>query len=107
MVKEKMKRQREPAISDNYGEKRRHSRKTIKMKIRLRYGDVACEKLARDISLSGIFIEVDEDIAIGESLQLSIPFSNQSRNVLLNGKVARKTADGIGVVFDVYTIGIE
>lgn len=88
-------------------DQRRHPRKPFRMPVRLTYGKISGESHARDMSLSGIFVETSEPIFPGQNLQLFIPFSNQDRHIKIKGKVVRVTDDGVGVQFDVYSIDIE
>lgn len=88
-------------------EKRRHTRKSFRLYVKLTCDQVTDRKQARDISLSGIFVEGVNDIAPGKEVQLSLPFSNQGQHIKLKGKVVRATEDGIGVHFDIFSIDIE
>ncbi|MFP4445745.1 MAG: PilZ domain-containing protein [Desulfosudaceae bacterium] len=93
--------------NDEAAEKRRHPRKPVRLSVKLTCGPFSGQEQARDISLGGIFVETTEEIRPGEDIQLLIPFSNQELQIRLKGKVARKTEDGIGVEFDIYSIDIE
>ena len=97
----------EAAVTEEAAEKRRHPRKPLRLNVKLTSGPFSGEEQARDISLGGIFVETAEELRPGEEIQLSIPFSNQELHIRLKGKVARKTEDGIGVEFDIYSIDIE
>lgn len=56
---------------------------------------------ARDVSLSGIFIEFPAEapeLAMGEELEMSIDYGNET--AILKGTVMRQTPEGCGVVFE-------
>lgn len=88
-------------------EKRLYPRKPLHLSVKMTAGQIDGTRLARDISLGGIFLETEEKMAPGQEVQLSIPFTNQNRRIKLNGKVVRLTEDGVGVQFDIHSIDIE
>jgi|GEM_PF-2144318 len=88
-------------------EKRQHPRKPLRLNVSVTRGDVSGTSMARDISLGGLFLETMEEMAPGQVLQLSIPFTNQDRQIKVKGKVVRMTEDGVGIEFDIYSIDIE
>ena len=92
---------------DGNAEKRLHQRKPFRLYVKLTCDKVTSRKQARDISLSGIFIEEVDNIVPGKEVQLSLPFSNQGCHIKMKGKVVRATEDGIGVHFDIFSIDIE
>ncbi len=57
------------------------------------------EEYIRNISLGGTFVETMEIFPIGQEINLSIPFSDQSKYVKVKGKVVRIEEEGIGVKF--------
>ena len=91
---------------DGSTEKRLHPRKPFRLYVRLTCDKVTQEKQARDISLSGIFVEDVDSIEVGKEVQLSLPFTNQGCHIKMNGKVARVTEDGVGIHFDIFSIDI-
>ncbi|ABW66693.1 type IV pilus assembly PilZ [Desulfosudis oleivorans Hxd3] len=88
-------------------DKRQHPRKPLRLNVSVTRGEVSGTSMARDISLGGLFLETIEEMAPGQVLQLSIPFTNQDRQIKVKGKVVRMTEDGVGVEFDIYSIDIE
>ncbi len=92
---------------DESPERRRHTRKPFRLYVKLTCDQVSNRKKARDISLSGIFVEGVDNIAPGKEVQLSLPFSNQGGHIKMKGKVVRATKDGIGIHFDIFSIDIE
>ena len=88
-------------------EKREHPRKQFTLTVDLTRGQTSSTNQARDISLSGIFVETSDDFSPGQEVELSIPFSNLDRRIRMKGKVARVSDAGIGVQFDIYSIDIE
>lgn len=102
------KNQKKTSCPPSRREKRRHLRKPIKLNVRLHDGQALEEKKARDISLSGMFVETTDSIAPGNDIQLSIPFSNYYNHYIkMRGKVVRCADSGIGIEFDIYSIDIE
>ena len=91
---------------DGSTEKRLHPRKPFRLYVRLTCDKVTQEKQARDISLSGIFVENVDSIEVGKDVQLSLPVSNQGCHIKMNGKVVRVTEDGVGIHFDIFSIDI-
>ncbi len=92
---------------DGATEKRLHARKPFRLYVKLSSDKVSGQRRARDISLSGIFIEGVDNLLPGQEVWLSLPFSTQERHVKLKGKVVRVTADGIGIHFDILSIDME
>ena len=92
--------------NDGLPEKRLHPRKPFRLYVRLTCDKVTQEKQARDISLSGIFVEDVDSIEVGKEVQLSLPFSNQGCHIKMKGKVVRVTEDGVGIHFDIFSIDI-
>jgi hypothetical protein len=87
-------------------EKRLHPRKPLRLYVTLTCDQATGRKQARDISLSGIFVEGVDNIAPGKEVQLSLPFANQGCHIKMKGKVVRATPDGIGIHFDIFSIDI-
>ena len=88
-------------------DKRQYPRKPLRLNVSVTRGGVSGTGMARDISLGGLFLETMEEMAPGQVLQLSIPFTNQDRQIKVKGKVVRMTEDGVGIEFDIYSIDIE
>ncbi len=57
------------------------------------------EEYIKNISLGGTFVETMEIFPIGQEINLSIPFSDQSNYVKVKGTVVRIEEEGVGVKF--------
>ncbi len=55
---------------------------------------------AKDINITGLFIEGKGKFKIGEPVRLSLAFISALNPIKLGGKIVRKTDDGIGIQFD-------
>ena len=56
----------------------------------------------QDISSSGVFIETDQELPIGEEIAVSFTFPDSGNQVRATGKVVRLTDTGMGVEIQVY-----
>jgi Tfp pilus assembly protein PilZ len=95
----------QPAGED-WVKKRHHPRKNFRLSVTMAHGQKSGEHHARDISLGGIFVETREKLALGQKVQITLPFANQNRQIKMNGKVVRVTDEGVGVQFDIFDIDI-
>ncbi|MFZ5569035.1 MAG: PilZ domain-containing protein [Thermodesulfobacteriota bacterium] len=59
----------------------------------------ACMGVSQNISSNGIFIKTDEPVSIGQTIILSIPFTNNQKTIRVPAHVVRTTHKGIGVEF--------
>ena len=78
----------------------RASRVCYKEKIHIRSAHGDHYGYARDVSLSGLFIEVEPLFAIGEQLFFSLTFISAVNPIQLSGCVVRRCSDGVAVTFD-------
>ena len=53
----------------------------------------------KDISESGVFIETDRPLTVGEQITMSFNIQDSSRPFKLKGKIVRSNRLGVGVVF--------
>src|SRR4051812_7730135 len=56
-------------------------------------------RLSRDISMSGLFVELDQTLPVGESVEIFIALPDGAETLRLEGSVARSASDGVGVYF--------
>ena len=56
----------------------------------------------QDISSSGVFIETDQELPIGEEIAVSFTFPDSGNQVRATGRVVRMTEAGMGVEIQVY-----
>ncbi len=56
-----------------------------------------------DLSEGGAFIEIDDDIEIGEKIELALNYFSISKPVRIRGEVVSKRPDGMGVKFEKLT----
>lgn len=55
---------------------------------------------AKDINVTGLFIESKGKFKMGDPVQLSLAFISAPNPLKLGGEIVRKTDDGIGIQFD-------
>src|SRR4051812_19152465 len=56
-------------------------------------------RLARDISMGGLFVELAQRLPVGESVEIFIALPDGAGTLRLEGSVARSASDGVGVYF--------
>lgn len=74
---------------------------TSNLRVTLHGGFGTVEALARDVSLSGIFLEFERhrmpDVHVEDPVQIGIILGDES--TVMDGIVRRRTGDGFGIVF--------
>lgn len=60
------------------------------------------EARIQNVSSSGIFIQTEQDLPIGEEIAVSFTFPDSGNQVRATGKVVRITNSGMGVEIQVY-----
>lgn len=88
-------------------DKRQFPRAPFRVNVTVNTADFSGTRPSRDISLDGIFLESEGIIQKGQTVRLSIPFSNHDRHINMHGRIVRVSEDGIGIQFDIYAIDIE
>jgi len=73
-------------------------------KIAVRCLTDTCNFAARiqNVSSSGIFIQTNQDLPVGEEIAVSFTFPDSGNQVRATGKVVRTTYNGMGVEIQVY-----
>jgi Tfp pilus assembly protein PilZ len=73
-------------------------------KIAVRCLTDTCNFVARiqNVSSSGIFIQTNQDLPVGEEIAVSFTFPDSGNPVRATGKVVRTTYSGMGVEIQVY-----
>ena len=61
----------------------------------------------QDISSSGVFIETDQGLPVGEEIAVSFTFPDSGNQVRATGNVVRTTHSGMGVEILVYDTRID
>jgi Tfp pilus assembly protein PilZ len=59
----------------------------------------AYQEFIRDISPSGLFIETQAGLEVGQEIKILLSFPSQERPVKIIGEIVRTTDQGIGVKF--------
>jgi CheY-like chemotaxis protein len=62
--------------------------------------DWSCQNFVRNISLGGAYIETQDPITVGETIQLNFSSANLRNHLSVSGKVVRRDANGFGVQFE-------
>jgi len=83
----------------DWNDLREHPRRPVAQQVDFTIGDRFYTDAMRDISVGGLFIETNLDLAVGQEVAVSIPFSDGRPPVRVRGEVARVTGDGIGIRF--------
>lgn len=83
--------------------KRRYSRSPYLRPIHISIGDRLFQANTRDISKTGVFIEIGagrHSFNVGDALIIHMEHPDTSKHVKIPGKIARVAKNGIGVEFD-------
>ena len=83
-------------------EKRRHARVDFSRTVSLVAGEVPRGGyLARNLSLSGLYLEGDIDLSVGERCRLELHDTGPAANQFygFSGKISRRDSTGVGVEF--------
>ncbi len=82
-------------------ERRKFSRVFFRIETLINYNGSIIKGTVDNISLSGMFIKIDEKISQGETINFTISLAGVSSNLILKlcGKVVRITPEGVGVLF--------
>jgi len=81
--------------------KRKMSRVNFRVDALINYNDMKKVCSVRDLSLSGIYLATDLDIAIGENVKLTVKIISDSTTgeLYLSGIIVRKDSDGLALEF--------
>ncbi len=60
------------------------------------------EARIQNVSSSGVFIQTDQQLPVGEEIAVSFAFPDSGNQVNATGKVVRTTSSGVGVEIQVY-----
>ena len=74
-------------------------RKRFDKKITFSVQDRSYKALCKDISNGGLFIQTDEVFSVGQTVVLSIPFSDGNREIKVPAEIVRVSRQGIGLRF--------
>ncbi len=89
-------------------EKRRYERKSTNVKVEIVAGGKLNKEVAKDISLSGIYVinEALEKYQVDESVVLAFE-SKTGEAHALDGQIVRKDEEGIGIRFEKELVSME
>ncbi|HVE81540.1 MAG TPA: PilZ domain-containing protein [Myxococcales bacterium] len=77
----------------------RQPRVSARIAVGLKIGEQINMRLTRDISMSGLFVELEQPLPLGESVELYLALPDGGEMMRLEGSVARSAADGVGIYF--------
>ena len=77
----------------------RQPRVSTRIAVGLKIDEQINMRLTRDISMSGVFVELDQTLPVGESVELFIALPDGAETLRLEGSVARSATDGVGIYF--------
>jgi hypothetical protein len=80
-------------------EKRKSNRTSFQSQAE--YTSLECfgKDIIQDISVGGVFMKTMEPLTIGRPITLTIPATNGSHSIKVQGEVVRVTDDGVGIKF--------
>lgn len=86
-------------------EKRKNERAAFETQVVIKGVDgikIQAKGSSKDLSLKGIFVTTDKEIAIGSECEIEVILTGMIEDVVLkmNGKVMRKEKTGVGVHFE-------
>jgi Tfp pilus assembly protein PilZ len=76
--------------------------KNQKVAVRCLTNTCRFEARIRNVSSSGIFIQTQQDLPIGEEIAVSFTFPASGNKVRATGKVVRTTYSGMGIEIQIY-----
>jgi Tfp pilus assembly protein PilZ len=76
--------------------------KNQKVAVRCLTSTCRFEARIRNVSSSGIFIQTQQELPVGEEIAVSFTFPNSGNRVKATGKVVRTTYAGMGIEIQVY-----
>ena len=85
-------------FSNGYGE-RDEIRKVYVNTIEFETKGRKYKGVSQDISSGGMFIKTNEPAAVGSTVVLSIPYTDNQQHIRVSAEIVRKDANGIGVEF--------
>ncbi|MDJ0783067.1 MAG: PilZ domain-containing protein [Desulfosarcinaceae bacterium] len=86
---------------DPHHEKRRHKRYECDLPTEFEVDQWTYTGTIRDISLGGALIETSEPVGVKQKIRLSLVSQSLERTCHIQGHIAHRTANGIGIAFEV------
>ena len=81
-------------------EHRKFSRVEFRITATVRVGELLIEGTVDNLSLRGMFVTTDQKAPAGQEAEIVIALNDHADNeLIINGRVARVTSDGIALVF--------
>ncbi|MFH2066004.1 MAG: PilZ domain-containing protein [Pseudomonadota bacterium] len=85
-------------FSKEYGE-RNEARKSYINTIEFETKGNKYKGISQDISSGGMFIKTNEQVAVGNTIILNIPYTDNQKFIRVPAEIVRKDSNGIGVEF--------
>jgi Tfp pilus assembly protein PilZ len=84
-----------------FGERRSHRRKECILVVDLDDFQRFYKGHLRNLGLGGAFVEIENRplLKVGQELAITIPYLLKSKKMVVRGKVVRRRANGMGVMF--------
>jgi Tfp pilus assembly protein PilZ len=88
-------------MTEGYDFKRTHERKNYTAEVLFSHNERMYSGTVRNISLGGVFIETAETgrFALGDTVVLSIPFTDGGKHIKREGRIKWKAHHGFAVAF--------
>jgi hypothetical protein len=87
--------------TEHHHEKRRHKRYDCNLPTEFEVDDWTYSGTIRNISLSGALIETSEPVGVKQKLRLTLYSESLDRACHINGRIAHRNPDSIGIGFEV------
>jgi hypothetical protein len=94
-----LKQLEDPSFFSNGSGERNNARKSYINTIEFETKGRKCKGVSQDISSGGMFIETVESVAVGNTIILNIPYTDNRQRIRVPAEIVRKDSNGIGVEF--------
>lgn len=78
---------------------REDTRRSFKEAIQFTLKNNTFSGVSQDISAGGMFIKTDDAFSVGQTITISIPIANKSKQIKVPAQIVRIESEGIGVEF--------
>ena len=86
-------------VKESEMELRKHPRRSFSKPVYFSADNRYYQGLIRDISRGGLFIQIADNISMGNEIHLVIPDTKYDKDVMIKGKVVRSGPQGVAVKF--------
>lgn len=94
-------------MNNTTDERREDSRKSLKTVVFVNNGETPTTGYSRDLSISGLGLEIPQALQSGEKLQLTFMLPGESRVIRASAEVTRTTHSGTTCGIRFHTLDVE